>query len=174
MKKLFCQNGGAFIKVGQYIGSLDYLLPQEYVKTMKSLHDSAPESPVSELYETVETDLKCKIGDIFKEIDSKPIGTASLAQCHRAVLHDGTVVAVKIQHPKVKKNSHADIKTMKFLVNCCARVFPEFKFVWLAEATEKNLPIELDFKNEAQNIQRVTEILQKFKFVKVRVNGLGI
>jgi predicted unusual protein kinase regulating ubiquinone biosynthesis (AarF/ABC1/UbiB family) len=53
-----------------------------------------------------------KVSDIFKEIDEKPIGTASLAQCHRAVLKDGTVVAVKIQHPKVKTNSVADIKTM--------------------------------------------------------------
>ena len=53
-----------------------------------------------------------KISDIFKEIDHKPIGTASLAQCHRAILHDGTVVAVKIQHPKVKSNSYSDIRTM--------------------------------------------------------------
>jgi aarF domain-containing kinase len=57
-----------------------------------------------------------KMSDIFKEIDNKPIGTASIAQCHRAVLHDGTVVAVKIQHPRVKANSYTDIKTM--LVNC--------------------------------------------------------
>jgi aarF domain-containing kinase len=112
LKDAFSRNGGAFIKVGQYIGSLDYLLPREYVQTMKSLHDKAPESTLDELFQTVETDLKRKVSDIFKEIDPKPIGTASLAQCHRAVLHDGTVVAVKIQHPKVKTNSITDIKTM--------------------------------------------------------------
>jgi aarF domain-containing kinase len=112
LKEAFCKNGGAFIKVGQYIGSLDYLLPREYVQTMKTLHDKAPESDLTELYETIETDLKCKVNDIFKEIDEKPIGTASLAQCHRAVLKDGTVVAVKIQHPKVRNNSVTDIKTM--------------------------------------------------------------
>jgi aarF domain-containing kinase len=50
---------------------------------------------------------------VFKHIDKRPIGTASLAQCHKAVLNDGTVVAVKIQHPTVKKNSITDIKTMK-------------------------------------------------------------
>ncbi len=61
LKKVFCQNGGAFIKVGQHIGGLDYLLPNEYVKTMKQLHDKAPESNLSELYETIETDLKCKV-----------------------------------------------------------------------------------------------------------------
>ena len=108
-----------------------------------------------------------KITDIFKQIDDKPIGTASLAQCHRAVLNDGTVVAVKIQHPTVKKNSYVDIKTMTFLVNCLAFIFPEFKFVWLAEETEKNLPIELDFTNEAKNIEKVAKMFEKYKFVKV-------
>ena len=53
-----------------------------------------------------------QISDIFIDIESKPIGTASLAQCHKAVLKNGQVVAVKIQHPSVKKNSHADIVTM--------------------------------------------------------------
>lgn len=54
-------NGGCFIKVGQHIGGLDYLLPNEYVNTMKVLHNQAPESSVEELFETVETDLKCKV-----------------------------------------------------------------------------------------------------------------
>jgi aarF domain-containing kinase len=63
LKEAFCKNGGAFIKVGQYIGSLDYLLPREYVQTMKTLHDKAPESDLTELYETIETDLKCKVND---------------------------------------------------------------------------------------------------------------
>ncbi len=167
LKQVFCSNGGAFIKVGQHIGGLDYLLPDEYVRTMKELHNKAPESNLNELFETIETDLKCKITDVFKQIDEKPIGTASLAQCHKAILNDGTVVAVKIQHPRVKKNSHTDIKTMTFLVNCLAFIFPEFKFVWLAEETKKNLPIELDFINEGKNIEKVGEMLAKHKFVRV-------
>jgi len=61
LKRVFCKNGGAFIKVGQHIGGLDYLLPVEYVKTMKELHNKAPESDVSELFETVEKDLNCKV-----------------------------------------------------------------------------------------------------------------
>lgn len=167
LKELFCKNKGGFIKVGQHIGALDYLLPLEYVKTMKTLHDKAPESEISELFETIENDLGVKVGEIFQSIDPKPIGTASLAQCHKAVLKDGTIVAVKIQHPSVKKNSNTDIKTMTFLVNCLAVIFPDFKFVWLAEETGKNLPIELDFMNEAKNIEKIGNILQKFSFVKI-------
>jgi aarF domain-containing kinase len=59
------KNGGCFIKVGQHIGGLDYLLPTEYVNTMKILHNQAPESDVNELFETIETDLKCKVRELF-------------------------------------------------------------------------------------------------------------
>lgn len=50
---------------------------------------------------------------MFVQIDPEPLGAASLAQVHKATLKDGTVVAVKIQHPKVKKHSYVDIKTME-------------------------------------------------------------
>lgn len=61
LKSVFCTNGGVFIKVGQHIGGMDYLLPDEYVNTMKELHDKAPQSDLKELYETIETDLNCKV-----------------------------------------------------------------------------------------------------------------
>lgn len=48
-----------------------------------------------------------------------------------------------------------------------AWMFPEFKFLWLAEETKKNLPIELDFVQEGHNCERVAKILSKFEFLKV-------
>ena len=47
--------------------------------------------------------------ELFAELSEKPLGAASLAQCHRGVLHDGRVVAVKIQHPDVRKNGYTDM-----------------------------------------------------------------
>lgn len=49
----------------------------------------------------------------FETFEEQPIGTASLAQVHKAVLKDGTVLAVKVQHPKVKANSFVDMNTME-------------------------------------------------------------
>ena len=54
-----------------------------------------------------------QVEDTFVQIDPEPLGAASLAQVHKATLKDGTVVAVKIQHPKVKRHSFVDIKTME-------------------------------------------------------------
>ncbi|OWA51706.1 putative aarF domain-containing protein kinase 1 [Hypsibius exemplaris] len=167
LKELCCKNRGAFIKVGQHLGSLDYLVPPEYVNTMKSLFRDAPESPFTDMLTVLREDLKTDPSNIFTTIDPKPLGAASLAQVHRAVLKDGTTVAVKIQHPNVDAQSRNDIKAMKVLVIAVAKAFPEFKFVWLAEETEKILPLELDFLNEGKNCERMAKILSKFSYVKL-------
>ncbi|XP_041354030.1 aarF domain-containing protein kinase 1-like isoform X2 [Gigantopelta aegis] len=60
LRDMCCANGGAFIKVGQHIGSLEYLLPMEYVNTMKVLLDKAPESKLEDLYRVIEEDLGLK------------------------------------------------------------------------------------------------------------------
>ncbi len=57
-----CVNGGVFIKVGQHLGALEYLLPIEYVDTMKVLHSDAPQSPVSDLAKVIEEDLGKPVG----------------------------------------------------------------------------------------------------------------
>lgn len=58
---LICVNKGVYIKVGQHIGSLDYLLPPEYVNTMKVLHSNAPKNPVEDLYKVIRQDLKVNV-----------------------------------------------------------------------------------------------------------------
>lgn len=59
--ELICINKGVYIKVGQHIGSLDYLLPKEYVSTMKILHSNAPKNPVEDLYKVIRQDLKVNV-----------------------------------------------------------------------------------------------------------------
>ena len=113
-----CANGGAFIKVGQHIGALEYLLPPEYVQTFKVLHSRAPQSSLADLFVVIREEMGQDPEEIFLSFEEEPLGTASLAQVHRARLRDGREVAMKIQHPKVKRRSAVDIVTMEFLVNC--------------------------------------------------------
>jgi aarF domain-containing kinase len=56
-----CKNGGAFIKVGQHVGTLEYLLPAEYVNTMKILHNDAPQSAIEDLFKVFEEDIGKKV-----------------------------------------------------------------------------------------------------------------
>lgn len=50
-----------FIKVGQHLGALDYLLPQEYIETLRVLHSHAPESPLSDVFRVIKEDLQCDV-----------------------------------------------------------------------------------------------------------------
>lgn len=63
---LICINKGVYVKVGQHIGSLDYLLPAEYVRTMKMLHSDAPKNPIEDLYKVIRQDLKVNVCVIIR------------------------------------------------------------------------------------------------------------
>jgi len=165
--KLFCANKGVFVKVGQHIGALDYLVPQEYVETMRVLHSKAPTSPLNEIFMVIKEDLKKDPEDIFSEFDEKPLGAASLAQVHKAKLKDGRVVAVKVQHAFVKGNSLVDMKTMEVLIKMVSWVFPDFKFQWLVEESKKNIPRELNFELEAKNTKKAKEMFKHLPWLKI-------
>lgn len=166
--ELICDNRGVYIKVGQHIGALEYLLPREYVETMKILHSNAPKNSVKDLFKVIKQDLKKDASEIFESFEPEPLGTASLAQVHKAKLKTGETVAVKVQHPYVKGNSIVDMKTMEILVSIMSKVFPDFKIKWLVDETKLNLPIELDFLHEGKNCEKIAEMFKKeYKWLKV-------
>ncbi|KAH7703547.1 atypical/ABC1/ABC1-B protein kinase, partial [Aphelenchoides avenae] len=161
-------NGGVFIKVGQHIASLEYLLPEEYTSTMSVLHSKAPESDLDELKQVFRSSVHKELDDVFLDFNPKPHGVASLAQVHEARLREnGEKVAVKIQHPKVKSRSVVDIATMELFFRIADAVFPDFKLMWLVEETRKNLPKELDFMHEARNADRVRRMFSHLSFLNV-------
>ena len=121
LREMCWRNGGCFIKVGQHIGALDYLLPAEYVNTMKVLHKYAPESSITDIKGIIAADMGHTVDELFASFDERPIASASLAQVHRATTcGSGEVVAVKVQHPHIKAHSAVDMATME--VNACCQL----------------------------------------------------
>uniref|UniRef100_UPI0037E92F1F aarF domain-containing protein kinase 1 n=1 Tax=Semicossyphus pulcher TaxID=241346 RepID=UPI0037E92F1F len=167
LRDLCCANRGTFIKVGQHLGALDYLLPEEYTSTLKVLHSRAPQSSMEEIQQVIREDLGKELSELFVSFEENPQGAASLAQVHKAVLHDGRTVAVKVQHPKVQRQSSKDIVVMEVLLRAVHWLFPDFAFMWLVEEAKKNMPLELDFLNEGHNAERVAKMLGHFPFLKV-------
>ncbi|XP_067894700.1 aarF domain-containing protein kinase 1 isoform X1 [Heterodontus francisci] len=164
---LCCANRGTFIKVGQHLGGLDYLLPEEYTNTLKILHSKAPQSSLHEIQQVIEEDLGKEISQLFVSFEENPLGAASWAQVHKAVLHDGRTVAVKVQHPKVQSQCAKDIVLMEILVQGVSWMFPDFSFAWLVDEAKKNMPLELDFLKEGHNAEEVAAMLKHFHFLKV-------
>uniref|UniRef100_A0A8B9N843 Uncharacterized protein n=1 Tax=Accipiter nisus TaxID=211598 RepID=A0A8B9N843_9AVES len=62
LRELCCANRGTFIKVGQHLGALDYLLPEEYTRTLKVLHNQAPQSTRQEIEQVIREDLGKEVG----------------------------------------------------------------------------------------------------------------
>ncbi|XP_029139299.1 uncharacterized aarF domain-containing protein kinase 1 isoform X2 [Protobothrops mucrosquamatus] len=170
LRDLCCANRGTFIKIGQHLGALDYLLPEEYTRTLKILHSQAPQSSRQEIEQVIQEDLGKGINELFASFEDIPLGAASLAQVHKAVLQDGRTVAVKVQHPKVQAQSSKDILLMEILVLVVKQIFPDFEFMWLVDEAKKNLPVELDFLNEGKNAEKVAYMLRCFDFLKISRN----
>jgi len=87
------------------------LLPVEYTETMKELQDRCPPTSMHDVGLLLESDLEMPMSEVFESFDPIPIGVASLAQVHKAVLKGTTeTVAVKIQHPTLDFYSKVDIQ----------------------------------------------------------------
>jgi predicted unusual protein kinase regulating ubiquinone biosynthesis (AarF/ABC1/UbiB family) len=160
---------GVYIKAGQHIASLKPAVPREYTETLGVLCDRAPSRPFEEVRRTVEQELGDDLEAIFLTFDKEPLGTASLAQVHKAqVLATDTItgkpravdVAVKVQHRAFQAEVHSDLATFWLLSSLVKSVFANFEFAWVLPKFEQAMAMEQDFRLEALNAALCAKHLQ--------------
>ncbi|KAL4442946.1 hypothetical protein ABPG77_008437 [Micractinium sp. CCAP 211/92] len=148
---LACQaNGGLYIKAGQLAVAL-HAVPAQYRRTLETLQDKVPSRPFADIEHVLLQELGAPAEVLFAEFDPVATAAASLAQVHKARLHDGTQVAVKVQYPGLRASVEADLATMLILADAGHWLFPATSWRWLFEELQKQLQYELDFRNEAAN-----------------------
>ncbi|KAJ8906329.1 hypothetical protein NDN08_002822 [Rhodosorus marinus] len=149
------KNGGLYIKFGQHLAQLDHVIPAQYCRTLSSLLAACRPRSISQIREVFRREFGSDIDSCFSSFSEEPIAVASLAQVHSAVRKDSNQkVAVKVQHLGLQESSKADIFTVTSLVSLAHHLFPNFDFRWIAEETAENLPKELDFVLEGENLER--------------------
>jgi aarF domain-containing kinase len=156
--------GGIYIKLGQHVSAMSYLLPEEWTSTMTVLQDACPPSSIESLREMFLLDTDKHLDDVFLSFDPNPLGVASLAQVHRAVLRDsGREVAIKFQHPSLREFCKVDLDTTRFCFQLIKRIFPDFSLTWLSDEMDISLPQELNFTIEGENAVLTRRHFQSIK-----------
>ena len=150
--------GPTFIKLGQMLSTRPDVIPQAYVDAIARLQEHGPEVPREVVDATIKADLGKPVEELFATFEQKPVAAASLAQVHRATLHDGTVVAVKVQRPDLNRLVGRDLDAMDAGLGWLYRLFPQRMLrtnlrAFLAEFRRYTLQ-ELDFSQEGRVIDR--------------------
>lgn len=157
--KVCMRHGGVYTKFGQYISSMNHVLPAEFTETMAELQDRARSGmDYASVREVIEAELGRKMEDVFEWFDEEPVGTASIAQVHRARTRDGREVAVKVQYRGLPELVRGDLQTMRMLVWMLGMAFPEYEYTWLFPEFEENLKLEMNFEQEGRNGDRVRKM----------------
>lgn len=159
LKDMCVKNKGVYIKLGQHLSQLDYLVPAEYVDTLRALLANNPVSSLESVRKTIKEDFGAFPEEIWARFDDKPIASASLAQVHVAYGHDGKKYAVKVQHEGLFESSGADMRAITDVVTTVSRLFHDFNYEWLCREVNRNMPKELDFNEEARNIAKAQQLL---------------
>lgn len=149
--------GPTFIKLGQLFASRTRLLPKEFTDELKKLQDEVEPIGFDELRKVVEKELKAPIDSIFGSIEQNPLGAASIAQVHRAVLLSGEPVVVKVQRPGIAQNAALDLEIMQQIAWMMERHLEGWDVhrpTAVVEELAKSLEREMDFSREAAHLER--------------------
>jgi len=150
---------GLMIKPCQFLSSRADLVPDEYIEVLSRLQDKVPPRPYKEVRRAVRRELGGWPEQLYAAFDPRPIAAASLAQVHRARMHDGRDVAVKVQYPGIDRVARTDLANMMLLARMLSRIERPFDFTPIVRELERMVPLELDFENEGRNAETVARNL---------------
>ena len=160
--------GPSFVKVGQVLSTRSEILPQAYCDELSKLQTACDPLPFDQVMAT----LKAIYGDdfdaVFSSVDPHPLGSASLAQVHKATLANGETVAVKVQRPGVKQTMAQDIDIMRIFARRASRFVKDDAMLDLNDVVEEmwsTFVEETDFTREAENLQRFAELNKDCAFI---------
>lgn len=151
--------GPTFIKLGQILSSRSDMLPQEYCLALQSLRSSTTPEPFDHIEQRFRTFYGDRYNEVFSSLEQTPLGSASIAQVHRAVLaEDGSTVAVKIRRFHVKEDMQRDIQLMRRaadLMNLTgSTMLAGVDIVTVIDEFDRTVREEIDFKVELENLRR--------------------
>ncbi|MBW4558520.1 MAG: AarF/ABC1/UbiB kinase family protein [Trichormus sp. ATA11-4-KO1] len=162
--------GPTFIKVGQLFSTRADIFPGEYVEELAKLQDKVPAFGYEQVETTIEKELGKKIPELFQNFEPIPLAAASLGQVHKAVLHTGESVVVKVQRPGLKKLFEIDLQILKGITRYFQN-HPKWgrgrDWIGIYEECCRILWEEIDYLNEGRNADTFRRNFRGYEWVKV-------
>jgi ubiquinone biosynthesis protein len=158
--------GPSWIKLGQLMSTRPDLLPANYIAALSRLQDTVSPVPGEKVLAIIQSELGAPVDELFAAFDREPLATASLAQVHRAVLHDGTEVAVKVQRPGVRQRIEIDLEVMHEMARFATKhtsFGARYGLMQMVRELEHSLSQELDFRQEAENTRLISRQISEFQ-----------
>ncbi|MDX9973130.1 MAG: AarF/UbiB family protein [FCB group bacterium] len=162
--------GPTFIKLGQLLSTRADLVPPAYLKALSRLQDNVKGFSYEEVDKTVSQELGVKVNRAFKEFDQKPLASASLGQVHRAVLHKGQQVVVKVQRPGVKEQITNDLAALREIAQFLDKhtdMGRRFRLESVLDELGAAMLLELDYRQEAKHLVMLRQNLAEFELLFV-------
>ena len=157
--------GPTFAKLGQILSTRPDLLPPAFVEELAALQDNVPPLTEAEVVAVMEEELGVPWEDVFESIDPTPMAAGTIAEVHRATLTGGERVVVKVQRPTAEEDILQDLALFRMFAEKTADR-PAFKQLVdmgaIVEHLSESLKRELDFRQEASNIDRMKTVLVPF------------
>ncbi|MEC9071399.1 MAG: AarF/UbiB family protein, partial [Myxococcota bacterium] len=162
VREAFESMGPTFIKLGQVIASSPGLFAQRYTEEFAKCLDQVPPFDGETLKGIVSSELGRPIPELFQSLEERPLGSASIAQVHAAVLHDGRRVVVKVQRPGIGEVVDADLWWMHRGASVLEFLFKGARLINLTGLIEDfsgTIHEEIDFCKEAANLREFNDIM---------------
>ncbi|KAL8209113.1 hypothetical protein R6Q57_008525 [Mikania cordata] len=171
LRECVLQLGPTFIKLGQLSSTRSDLFPREFVDELAKLQDRVPAFSPSKAKSFIEKELGAPVNVLFRDFEERPIAAASLGQVHRAILHNGEKVVVKVQRPGLKKLFDIDLRNLKLVAEYFQRSEtlggPTRDWIGIYDECSKILYQEIDYINEGKNADRFRRDFRNIKWVRV-------
>jgi ubiquinone biosynthesis protein len=145
--------GPTFVKLGQILSSRPDILPLDFIAELSTLQDRVAPMTIEVVLQEIERSFGKQV---FESVDPEPLASASIAQVHRAKLKNGEDVVVKVQRPGIEERIKSDTDLLAYLARFLEGVIEEtgiYTPTGIVEEFRNAMLIELDFENEARNIE---------------------
>lgn len=156
--RMVCEDlGPTFVKLGQVLSTRPDLLPEAYTTELAALRDDVRPFPSEEAEAILIEEFGRPPSEVFARLDPIPVASASISQVHRATLHDGRQVALKIRRPGIEKVVQADLDILKNLAQLAEgrlAFLAPYAPVALVREFERTLKREIDFTVERRTMER--------------------